>query len=414
MLTKNFILTSLSSLFWYISSRADLLYLLPFLIYQITESLTWVGIGGFLRLIPMIMGPLYGVAADRLNRKTLLISINTVNGLLMLVIGATVYLEIINIYILAGLVLLTGMCYPADMITRRAFISTIVLPKYITKGLSVDVINFMIGSIIGPISVGFLLTFTNVSFAYAVMGVIYFIGVCTVLFVKTKATVSSDELAPNRLAKSKLTNTTSPLSDLKSVTLYVYHHPPLMAALVIVIIANVSIISYQAMISSIGTTELDLSTNRAGFLVSAVYFGGIFGGIAVFFNKNIQYHARYMLLGILLMGIGGLGLGMLSSYSAILAFLVLGGIGIGIFGGTEFAFFVVSAPPAMAGRVFGLLVLTISSWPVGIFLLGLIGNASSLQTAVTTTSLAGLVAIVMVVLLNRGLLGKTVPASRNS
>ena len=121
-----------------------------------------------------------------------------------------------------------------------------------------------------------------------------------------------------------------------------------------------------------------------------------------------------MLLGILLMGIGGLGLGMLSSYSAILALLVLGGIGIGIFGGTEFAFFVVSAPPAMAGRVFGLLVLTISSWPVGIFLLGLIGNASSLQTAVTTTSLAGLVAIVMVVLLNRGLLGKTVPASRNS
>tara|TARA_Y100000590_G_scaffold15717_2_gene18964 strand:+ start:302 stop:1387 length:1086 start_codon:yes stop_codon:yes gene_type:complete len=361
----------------------------------------------------MIMGPLYGVAADRLNRKTLLISINTVNGLLMLVIGATVYLEIINIYILAGLVLLTGMCYPADMITRRAFISTIVLPKYITKGLSVDVINFMIGSIVGPISVGFLLTFTNVSFAYTVMGVIYLTGVCTILFVKTKVTVSSNELAPNRLAQSKPTHATSPLSDLKSVSLYVYHHPPLMAALIIVIVANVSIISYQAMISSIGTTELGLSTSSAGFLVSAVYFGGIFGGIAVFLNKNIQYHARYMLLGILLMGIGGLGLGMLSSYSAILAFLVLGGIGIGIFGGTEFAFFVVSAPPAMAGRIFGLLVLTISSWPVGIFLLGLIGNASSLQTAVTTTSLAGLVAIVIVVLLNRGLLGKTVPASRN-
>ena len=156
----------------------------------------------------------------------------------MLVIGATVYLEIINIYILAGLVLLTGMCYPADMITRRAFISTIVLPKYITKGLSVDVINFMIGSIVGPISVGFLLTFTNVSVAYTVMGVIYLTGVCTILFVKTKATVSSNELAPNRLAQSKPTHATSPLSDLKSVSLYVYHHPPLMAALIIVIVAN--------------------------------------------------------------------------------------------------------------------------------------------------------------------------------
>ena len=54
-----------------------------------------------------------------------------------------------------------------------------------------------------------------------------------------------------------------------------------MAALIIVIVANVSIISYQAMISSIGTTELGLSTSSAGFLVSAVYFGGIFGGLKI-------------------------------------------------------------------------------------------------------------------------------------
>jgi MFS family permease len=417
MLTTNFILTSLSSLFWYIASRADLLYLLPFLIYQITESVAWVGIGGFLRLIPMIMGPIFGVTADRIDRKTLLIAINSANGLLMIAIGITVYLGIINMYILAALVLLTGICYPADMITRRAFISTIVSPKNITKGLSVDVISFMLGSIVGPISIGYLLAFSSISFAYIVMGVIYLVGVCTIFFVRTKTTPSRLNITneDSTGVKSEPSNKSlkSISSDLKTVISYVRHNSPLMPALVIVIIANVTIMSYQAMISSIGTNELGMSTSTAGFLVSSVYFGGIFGGVAVFLNKNIRYHARYMLLGILLMGIGGVGLGVLSSYGAILVFLVLGGVGIGIFSGTEFAFFVVSTPSLMAGRIFGLLIFTISSWPVGIFLLGLLGSISSLQSAVSLMSLIGLVAIAIVVLFNRELLSETIVASRS-
>ena len=401
MFNKNFTLTSLSSLLWYIASRAELLFLLPFLVYEITESVAWIGIGGFLRLIPMVVSPLFGVTADRLNRKFLLIAINTANGILMLLVSITVYLRIINIYILCFLVFLMGLCYPADLLTRRAFISSIVTPKNITRGLSVDVMNFMTGSALGPIAVGLLLESTNVGFAYLVMALVYLAGVITIVPVSVtqSSTVHTGSLS---------------WSDLRAVVSYILSHPPLPTAFIIVILANIFIISYQPLISSIGTNELGLSTSRAGFLVSVVYIGGLIGGFFVFINKNIQYHARYMLLSILLMGIGGIGLGIFSSFIPIAGFLLVGGIGIGIWGGTEFAFFIVSSPAHMAGRILGILLFTISSWPIGIFLIAIIGDLSSLQAAVIMTSCTGLVISTILACTNKKLLTKTVTVSRDT
>ena len=400
MFNKNFTLTSLSSLLWYIASRAELLFLLPFLVYEITESVAWVGIGAFLRLIPMVVSPLFGVTADRLNRKFLLIAINACNGLLMLLVSITIYLRIINIYMLCVLVFLMGLCYPADMLTRRAFISSIVAPKNITRGLSVDIMNFMAGSVLGPIAVGFLLDSTDVGFSYLVMALVYLVGVGTLIPVSV---IQSPALNKGSLS----------LSDLRAVVSYLLSHPPLPTALIIVILANIFIISYQPLISSIGTNELGLSTSLAGFLVSSVYLGGMIGGFLVFINKNIQYHARYMLLAILLMGIGGIGLGTFSSFMPVAGFLLIGGIGIGIWGGTEFAFFIVSSPPHMAGRVLGILLFTISSWPIGIFLIGIIGDLISLQTAVIITSYTGLASSAILACTNKKLLKKTVTASRD-
>ena len=80
--------------------------------WQLTGSELWVGIVAFTQFAPaVIFGPLFGVLADRFDRRKASILINTTSLLNMLVLSSLTYLVVLSVLgcLLATLVLLPAL-----------------------------------------------------------------------------------------------------------------------------------------------------------------------------------------------------------------------------------------------------------------------------------------------------------------
>ncbi|MFH2057177.1 MAG: MFS transporter [bacterium] len=89
---------------------------LGWLVYRLTESAFLLGLVSFAGQIPvLILSPLAGVLADRLNRHRLLILTQTVSMLQAAVLAALVFADVIHIWQLVVLSLVLGVANAVDM-----------------------------------------------------------------------------------------------------------------------------------------------------------------------------------------------------------------------------------------------------------------------------------------------------------
>ena len=83
----------LAACFWY-TARWTELFLLALLVLDITDSVFWVGLATFLRIIPLpILGIPLGRIADRVNRKKMLTVVQAVQFSGMLLTGLCMTVE---------------------------------------------------------------------------------------------------------------------------------------------------------------------------------------------------------------------------------------------------------------------------------------------------------------------------------
>jgi predicted MFS family arabinose efflux permease len=107
------------------SSCGDWLYnvALLALVFERTGSPTWVAVTTAARVVPIaILGPLGGVAADRFDRRTLMIAADIVRALLMLALAAVAHLglPIVAAPLIAGLATAAGVAQPTCVATTTA------------------------------------------------------------------------------------------------------------------------------------------------------------------------------------------------------------------------------------------------------------------------------------------------------
>jgi MFS family permease len=107
------------------SSGGDWLYnvALLALVYERTGSPTWVAVTTAARVLPLpLLGPLGGVVADRVDRRTLMIGADVVRAFLMLALAAVAQLglPIVVAPLIAGLATAAGVAQPVCVATTTA------------------------------------------------------------------------------------------------------------------------------------------------------------------------------------------------------------------------------------------------------------------------------------------------------
>jgi MFS family permease len=122
-------------------------------VLELTDSAFWVATASSAVAVPsLIFGPIAGVVADRLYRKTLLIVTRTIISVLGLIEGALILGDLIELGQILVLGFLTGIAYAIDIPARQSLSPDTVPEKVVSSGVAINVAVFSLAAISGPIA----------------------------------------------------------------------------------------------------------------------------------------------------------------------------------------------------------------------------------------------------------------------
>jgi predicted MFS family arabinose efflux permease len=164
------------------SQAGDWLYNLALLalVYERTGSSAWVGIATGARVLPMVvLAPLAGVLADRLDRRPLLIGSDLARAACMAALAAVAVTgaPIVLVPILAAMSTAAGAAYPSAVV---AIVPRLVADEQLPAANAARVGITHVCVVAGPAIGAVLLLLGSAAVAFAVNGVTFLIGAAVV------------------------------------------------------------------------------------------------------------------------------------------------------------------------------------------------------------------------------------------
>jgi len=132
---------------------------LGWLVYRMTNSAVYLGVIGFASQIPsLVLTPIAGVYADRLNRRKVLIASQTVSMLMAFAMTILFFTGHIKIWHIMVISIINGMAMAFDTPFRHAFLFELVGGKELLQN-AIALNSTLINSarFIGPMLGGFLI-----------------------------------------------------------------------------------------------------------------------------------------------------------------------------------------------------------------------------------------------------------------
>ncbi|MDZ7675666.1 MAG: MFS transporter [Acidimicrobiales bacterium] len=140
----------------------------PFALYQLTESATWVGIASFAQFFPaLVFGPLGGSLADRFSRRTVLIVAQAGMAAVALALWALWATGVAEAWSITALVAAFGAIAGINIGSWQAFVSELVPRELLLNAVTLNSAQFNGARAFGPAVGGFVLATLGPSGAFA-------------------------------------------------------------------------------------------------------------------------------------------------------------------------------------------------------------------------------------------------------
>lgn len=216
------------------------------LAWELTHSEAWLGLLALAELLPVVfLGPLFGVWADRFDRKTLAYITNGINIVLSVLLCVLTALAIIDIYVLWVITALLGCVSSAFQPVRLSLIPSLVPREMLSEAVAAQSIVFNISRFLGPAIAGVTIAALGLWAAFAINAVSYFAMIAALLLVELRRG------GVDRKRRHFLT-------EFKEGVAYTYTHPE---------------ISWQLLVVAISAL-----TGRAVIVMLPAFAGDIFAG----------------------------------------------------------------------------------------------------------------------------------------
>ena len=160
--------------------------------WEISGSEFWVGIVAFSQFAPaVVFGPLFGVLADRFDRRAASLLINSMSIMNMLLLGLLAALGAVDIYVLTLLAFMQGTLDGAHMPVRMTIVPNLVEKNQLPSAIAITSISFNLSRFVGPAIAGLIIAIDGGATAFLVNGVSYLALITVMLVVRLKPTAEN-------------------------------------------------------------------------------------------------------------------------------------------------------------------------------------------------------------------------------
>ena len=159
--------------------------------WQLTGSEFWVGLVAFTQFAPaVVFGPIFGVLADRFDRRRASIIINALGTVNMLSLGILAWLGQVDIHVLTAQSLIQGALDGAHTPVRMTLVPNLVTRGQLQSAIASASISFNVSRFIGPAIAGAVIATYGVAAAFAINGVSYLAYIFALSIVELRPSVA--------------------------------------------------------------------------------------------------------------------------------------------------------------------------------------------------------------------------------
>ncbi len=151
--------------------------------WDLTHSSLWVGLNSLAMYAPVIvLGPLFGVLADKLDRRWHGVIVNAIQMLLAMTLFGISIAGFMRIELLFSVCIVIGIAGAAYQPVRLSLVNDIVPRELLTQAIAVNSVVFNASRFVGPALGGIAIASLGVASTFAINAITY-VGVISALWV---------------------------------------------------------------------------------------------------------------------------------------------------------------------------------------------------------------------------------------
>lgn len=329
---------------------------------QLTHhNATAVGVVTALQFGPqLLLLPLTGWAADRLNRRRLLFATQATMGLLALGLGVLTvggWVRLWQVYVFAFLL---GCVSAFDAPTRQTFVAELVDPVDLTNAVALNSTSFNAARTVGPAISGSLIALAGTGWMFLINAASYVAVLASILLLRLPP-------EPERAGRAR------GRGGLVEGLRYVWRRGDLRAAFAMLALVGVFCLNYPIFISTMAVSAFHVGAARFGVLTSMMATGSVLGAL---FSASRTRPRMALLVGAAAALSAAFALAAaMPSYWLFGVALTAVGVAGQTFTTSTNSFAQLSADPSVRGRVVALfLAIAMGSAPLGGPLVGWVAD----------------------------------------
>lgn len=341
------------------------------LAYDITASAFMLGVVAAAKSLPQLMlAPVGGVAADRFDKRRLLIGSQLTLTLLAVVNAVLVHIGIIEIWHLFVIGVVQGIIHPFTMPTRTALVPHLVSDRQIPNALALDSTGRNINRVAAPALAGILIAI-DPTLAFYAIAVAY--GAATLTLIGL----------PRGLRGASLKG--SALSEIAVGFRYIAARSGLLALMLMAFVIVILGMPFQQLLPVFQKDVLDVGPRALGLMFTAVGGGAIVGSLLAAFLSDRPDKGRLQLGAGILFGISLTGFALSSSFVLSLALLVVVGFASQGYLTINRLLVMQHTERHLYGRVMSIYMMTWSLVPAVVLPIGLLVDRFGVSLTVATS-----------------------------
>jgi MFS family permease len=347
---------------------------LAWLVFRLTNSIFLLGLTGFLlNIFYLLLGPVAGIAADRLPRLPMLIVIDVVLAALSLWLAAMnlAGVESVNAYL--AVATLIGVANAFEMPVRQTLIKDIVEDRpLISSALGMSALVFNLGRMIGPAIAGALLVYLPEAWCFVINALTYTAIIAALLAMRLPRTTT---IAAATGAEAE---------GLRGSITVLMSFPAVRYLLPTVVAVGLFATPYLPLMPSIVAHFFDGQSSTVGLLMSSAGIGALVS--AAYLSLQPGYGRQLRMLALAPMAVGLVLIAFAWSRFLPLSMLLLAGLGASalVSANATNALLQQSVPDAWRGRVIALYSMSFAGTaPIGGLLAGFLAERVGLEATLT-------------------------------
>ncbi len=327
------------------------------LVYTLTRSSTDLGLVVALQTLPvLLLGPYGGVIADRVDKRRLMVVLQSAMGVQALILGLLTVQGDIRFWEIGVLAALLGLNNAFENPARQSFMLEMVGPENLRNAVSLNSVLVNVARSVGPAVAGLLI---------ATVGE----GVCFLVNAASFAAVVVSLAGMDRSALRPSPPAERAPGQLRDGLRYVAGTPELMMPLLMMALVGTLAYEFQVSLPVMAKQALHSDARGYGFMIAAMGVGAVGGGLLVAARGRIGL--RTLILSASAFGAALLLAALAPTLGVELAALALVGWASITFMATGNSTLQLNAEPSMRGRVMALWFVAFQgSTPIGAPLIG--------------------------------------------